>query len=1030
MSRLSRSGLALIILLGLFLPVRASGQQAPPQPAAPRLVEVSATGLVFELDLPVPSLEDVEVNGRVFQRISLPGYTSAGSPGQPELPQAAVMLGIPGEGEVELRIVEAKVEDLPGTFAIYPNPDLMVQRDPDSGVAEPMAGVQEQFAWDAQAYTVDRFEPLDAVTLAETAFVRGQRIARVQIQPVQYNPAQGALRVYRYLRVEATFPAAQAGAVQASPGPDMFDSLLQDQLLNYEQALAWRSERGQPLPGSHAPDSVYPGDTSRPWFKTHLRASGLYKVTPADVQGADLAPLATANPAFLQVWTRGQQVAAYFVGDNDAQFEPGEALLFYAHIEPSIYSETDVYWLSVGASPGLRMTSSSAAPAGAATDSSDATTERLENDTIYRNDLPRYGVPTQYPRWYWTELHNLFTPTYRLYAALPTALTSGYSATVRVRMMGGSDNGANPDHRVRVELNGQAVGVMTWDGFAEAQQEFQAPAGWLQRGLNTVTLAVESLPGVAIDRSYLDWVEIDYRRSLAAVNDRVAFAADSVGRREYQVQGFSGQDVLAFDVTDPAAPVRLTGLQVTSMAVPPDMGDAGPSPAAALVEHNQVFLPLVGSPGPSGGAAYSVRFGRNSTTPRSYEVARAANLSRVAPLSRDTGSTLRSRTNRANYLLVSHRDLWPAAQALADHRRSRGLSVALVDIQDVYDEFGNGRLDPGALRAFVALAYSTWQTPAPGYLMLLGSSHYDFRLRTGLTMQPILVPTHFACVDPWVCEVAVDNEFVTVSGNDRVPDLAVGRMPARTLEEATVMVNKVISYETSPPSGAWAGTLAFVADNARGADGVPDPAGNFESLTEGIIADVPPQYAVNRVYFDPYPNDDNGEAYRFRTPEATTDAIVAAVNSGAVFLNYSGHAGVTTWAHEAILRARDVGRNDVTRFANGARRPIVLDMACASGNFADPTFTGLEVMMLGWAAGGSVAGWGATGFGVATGHDYLHRGFYQAVFNGGVRTLGLATSAGKQALWSSGRNLDLLDTFDLLGDPALRINLQPAASAN
>jgi hypothetical protein len=127
-----------------------------------------------------------------------------------------------------------------------------------------------------------------------------------------------------------------------------------------------------------------------------------------------------------------------------------------------------------------------------------------------------------------------------------------------------------------------------------------------------------------------------------------------------------------------------------------------------------------------------------------------------------------------------------------------------------------------------------------------------------------------------------------------------------------------------------------------------------------------------------------------------------------------------------LLRARDVGRNDVTRFANGPRQPIVLDMACLSGNFADPTVTGIEVMMLGWTAGGSVAGWGATGFGVATGHDQLHRGFYLAVFNSGVRTLGLATAAGKQNLWNSGRNLELMDTFDLLGDPALRINLQPA----
>ena len=62
---------------------------------------------------------------------------------------------------------------------------------------------------------------------------------------------------------------------------------------------------------------------------------------------------------------------------------------------------------------------------------------------------------------------------------------------------------------------------------------------------------------------------------------------------------------------------------------------------------------------------------------------------------------------------------------------------------------------------------------------------------------------------------------------------------------------------------------------------------------------------------------------------------------------------------------------------NGPRLPIILDMACLSGNFAEPQYTGIEAKMLEWTQGGSVAGWGATGFGVATGHDWLHRGFYR-----------------------------------------------------
>lgn len=1029
MSWLSRSGLVLIVLIGLVLPGKPLVQRAAAQSAGPRLVETSATGLVFEVDVPLPTLEDVQAAGQVFQRISLPGYEAAGAPGHPQLPQTTVVLGIPTEGTVELRVIDAKVEAVPGAWTIYPQPAWGIQRDPESGEALDLAGVQEQFAWDADAYGADQFQPAEVVALAETAFVRNQRLARVQIQPVQYNPAQGALRVYRTLRVAVTFSGAQPGAAPSAAAPDVFDPLLQAQLLNYDQARIWRSERGQPLTSGHAPDIAYPGDTSRPWFKTYLRSSGLYKVTLADLQGAELAPLAAANPAYLQVWTHGQQVAAHFIGDNDAQFEAGELLLFYANIEPDIYSETDVYWLSVGDAPGLRMTTSSAAPSGVVTDSSDALTAHLEEDYLYRNDLPRYGVPTQYPRWYWTELNSLFSPSFSLDVTLPAALTSGYDALVRVRMMGGSTSSVSPHHRVRVELNGQTVGVLTWNDFLAKEQEFQAPAAWLRNGPNQVTLAVESRPGVTLDSSYLDWVEIDYRRSLTAVNgSRLSFQADGAGRREYQAGGFGGADALAFDVTNAVAPVRLTGVQVVQAGQQPASEPPASAPAA-IGDVRQVFLPIASISSPTSGAAYSVRFSQTSAAPRSYEVVRVSALNSVAPLSRDTGSTLRRTTNRADYLLISHRDLWPAAQALANHRQARGLTVALIDVQDVYDEFANGRLDPRALRDFVAYAYGNWQAPAPAYLMLLGSSHYDYRMRSGLTTQPILVPTYFTCVDPWVCEVAVENEFVTVSGDDRMPDLALGRLPARTLAEATVMVNKVMAYESSPPAGSWARTLAFVSDNARDANGVPDPAGNFEALTEGIIATVPSSYAVNRVFFDPYPADDNGEPFRYRTASATTDAIVAAVNSGAVFLNYSGHAGVTTWAHEAILRMRDVGRNDVTRFANGPRQPIVLDMACASGNFADPLYTGLEVMMLTWSSGGSVAGWGATGFGVATGHDQLHRGFYQAVFNNGVRTLGLATAAGKQNLWATGQNLDLLDTFDLLGDPALRINLSAAANA-
>ena len=72
------------------------------------------------------------------------------------------------------------------------------------------------------------------------------------------------------------------------------------------------------------------------------------------------------------------------------------------------------------------------------------------------------------------------------------------------------------------------------------------------------------------------------------------------------------------------------------------------------------------------------------------------------------------------------------------------------------------------------------------------------------------MPTYFACVDPWVCEVAVENEFVTVSGVDRVPDLALGRLPARTLAEATLTRPAVGGYVTEGKQGIHSEHLGFL----------------------------------------------------------------------------------------------------------------------------------------------------------------------------------------------------------------------------
>lgn len=1006
-------------------PVSAAAQQ-PASHEGPRVVSIGENELVFEMTVPAPEIADVTLDGQVFQVLSLPDFVLSDRPGYPQLPQTGVMVGIPAEGDITARILSSDVERLPGSYRIAPAPDRFARTD-ETGQVDLEAGLQTRFAYDASIYTQDNFLPGEIVTVEDTAFIRGQRVARISVRPVQYNPVNGEVQVYRRLQVAVAFPQSTSATGQSQPASDPLDAILSASLLNYDQALGWRAERPGDQPAPDAAPLAFPGDTSRPWFKTALRFSGLYKVTRADLQGADLAALASAPPARLQVWKDGQQIPAHFIGDNDASFEDGEALLFYASIAPSVYSDSDVYWFTIGDAAGLRMSTANAAPAGTVTDAWLPASMHFEEDQTFVHDLP-FGANASYPRWYWRKLSSLFAPSQTVLAALPPIVNNGYNATMTVRMMGATDVAANPDHHVRVQVNGQTVGDLIWNGKVGYEQQFSVPAAALRSGQNEVTLqAITDLPGVVVDESYLDWFRLDFRQQPNANGDRFSFSVDGAGRREFVVRNLTGQNALVYDVSNPSAPVLLTGVQVsaTEMAAPEgaDSGAVVRTPASTY----RTFLPLIGGENPVTAGAFQARFGRNVNGPTRYALARLSGINRVSPITRDIGSNLQAAANRADYLLVYHASFKAAAQALAAHRRAGGLAVAEIDVQDIYDEFNNGRMSPVAIQSFVRHVYENWQSPAPAYLLLLGDGHFDYRMTSGLANFPNFIPPFFACVDPWLCEVATDNAFVTVNGSDTFPDLAGGRLPANSAQEASRMVNKIISYETAPPAGSWRSGLIFVADNAREANGTPDLAGNFETMSEAAISHIPAQYAIRRVYYDPYPVDDAGETFRHRTAANTTAAIISEVNAGALFLNYIGHASNTTWAHEAILRAREPGqadgRNDVALMTNGGRLPISLDMACLSGNFSDPQFTGIEAKMVDWGAGGTVAGWGATGFGVATGHDRLHRGFYDGLFLTGLDKLGLATLAGKQHLWLSGQSQDLLATFGLLGDPALEISL-------
>ena len=375
-------------------------------------------------------------------------------------------------------------------------------------------------------------------------------------------------------------------------------------------------------------------------------------------------------------------------------------------------------------------------------------------------------------------------------------------------------------------------------------------------------------------------------------------------------------------------------------------------------------------------------------------------------IKQDVPSDWHTPDHGADYIAIAPASLHSALQPLLSHREGQGLRVVLVDLQDVYDEFGDGELSAEAIRDFLAYAYASWQPPAPSYVLLVGDGHYDFQdnLSTGAA-NPL--PPYLTLADPWLGETAADTRFVTVSGDDPLPDMALGRLPVNTPDELSAVVDKILAYEgeagffgRNPASGAL-----FVADDADGPD-------DFAAYSD-LVADhlLPDGMSAHKVYY----------GVSHFTPESARAATVAAINDGVLLVNYVGHGWINYWAEEQLF-----GLGELAQLNNSGRYPVFLPMTCWEGYYHVLDYPSLAESLVRAPDKGAVASWSPTGQGVATGHDWLHQGWYTAVFSDGVTNLGLVAVAAQVFLYQQApEHVALIDTYVLLGDPATRLAYWP-----
>ncbi len=360
-------------------------------------------------------------------------------------------------------------------------------------------------------------------------------------------------------------------------------------------------------------------------------------------------------------------------------------------------------------------------------------------------------------------------------------------------------------------------------------------------------------------------------------------------------------------------------------------------------------------------------------------------------------SDLKSRHHRADYLLVGPAEFLPAAEPLLALRRSQGLEVKSVALEKVYSEFGFGETTPSAIREFLATAYHEWRPPSPRYVLLLGDATYDFKdhLGTGVKNQvpPLLVKTAYQ----WTVS---DPAYAAVNGEDILPDLAIGRLPAEQVGEVRQLVAKIVADEMS---GSLNESPAFlVADD-------PDDGGHFEADAEEIASGLLAGRRLDKIYLG-----------RLGT-EATRKAILEAFDGGASLVSYMGHGAIHLWATENILDT-----DAVDDLSPQPEQPLLLTMTCLNGYFHFPYFDSLSEKLLKAEGKGIIAAVTPSDLSDNRAAHQYHTALLGELYRGNHRRLGDAWMAAQAAYLETGIMPGLLRVYHLLGDPALTLRLHPS----
>lgn len=752
---------------------------------------------------------------------------------------------------------------------------------------------------------------------------------------------------------------------------------------------------GSAQTGRYAEASVL---ASGDWVKVRVSETGMHKVTYEQ-----MVDMGIANPMNVRVYGYGggvleedfekryvddlPVVPTVMVMGADGVFGKGDYIVFYAQGPVSWQYNTARKAMEHKNNPYSLygyyfITSSRGAAEAMPYKSRPAATEEevIEvYDYRYLHETDRVNVLSS-GKVFFNEEFTLTKPTHTFDVSVPD-MVAGEEAQVRIH----AAHQASSTERIAVSINGVAAGTVNMAGLS-GNNEMEDATVTIPFTPQSGDIRLSMTYSTTKQTAHLDYFAISAKRRLRKeAAAPLAFRyTDKIGSGSgyctYKISGTS-ESTVVWDVTD-----------LDSIMAVEAVYEGG---ATTIVEPTDVYREYV---------AFDPEGDR---LPSPVVVGRVANQNLHA-------------LSQADMVIIAPSEFVSEAQRLADaHRVTDGMTVNVVEAGTVYNEFSSGTPDATAYRRLMKMLYdrAASEDLAPKYLLLFGDGSFDNRqlLKSNTDKDVYRLLTYQS--DNSYSEVAsycTDDYFGFLDDNEgsniaaAVMDIAVGRIPAYTVEQAKAVVDKTIRYMENDDPGAWKNQAIFLADDGDGNSHI-EGADTVCNLTRELY----PSMLTRKLYFDSYKQESSASGASYPTLKKE---FFDYVNSGVLMINYMGHGGYNGWADERIL-----GMEDVPEMYN-ERLPLWVTATCNFSRF-DHFLESTGEMLLTHADGGAIGLVSTSRTVLSHQNNLINLAFTQEILrerDGELNTVGeaLMRAKNKRAAVSDINRL----SFVYLGDPAVRLN--------